>query len=87
MSRIKIYVFDVDTRAEVRTATWAGDVDWPGAPVPGSTWFHCDEWAGETVNRVGFNAPVPDGEPALTVEVRTDSEIIRHLLDEHGFTP
>lgn len=86
MSRIRIYVFATKPHPDLSFAGWTGDVDWPGAPEPGSTWFHCSDWAGETVNRVAFYAPVADGEPGLTLEVKTDPETIRHLLAEHGFT-
>jgi hypothetical protein len=87
VSRVAIYVFlHKPSREEPRTAVWSGDVDWPGAPRKDDTWFHCSEWAGETVNRASFYAPAAPGEHAFVLEIRTDVEVLRHLLDEHGFT-
>jgi hypothetical protein len=90
VSRIAIYVFrhlfeplaDLDAP---RCVTWRGEVDWPSAPVKGDIWYHCGDWAGETVERVGFCGP-EDGKTHVSVEVRTDAGVLAHLIAEHGFT-
>lgn len=72
--------------APLRAVHWKGQVDWPGAPGQGDTWFHCGEWGGELFHRVGFNAPVQSDEPGMDLEVETTGEVLRHLVDEHGFS-
>lgn len=89
MSQAAIYVFlnrlqDSGALGVLRCVTWRGEVDWPGAPGKGDTWFHCGDWAGETVARVGFCGP-EDGRTHVSVEVRTDAEVLAHLIAEHGF--
>jgi hypothetical protein len=92
MSEASIYVF-LDRRhdaatayaAPLRVVTWRGQVDWPGAPRKDDTWFHCGDWAGETVDRVGFCGP-EDGRTHMSIEVRTTPEVLVHLRDEHGFS-
>ncbi len=83
MSRIAIYASlgpNLDPGAR-----WEGNVDWPGSPRRGDTWYHCEDWAGETVERVEFFAPVRAGKPALAIEVRTTEGVVQHLVDMHGF--
>lgn len=89
MAEVWIYAF-LDERspgaAQARSARWQGEVNWPGAPRPGDTWFHCGEWAGETVDRSSFSGP-DDGRTHLNIELRTTREVLDHLIADHGFSP
>lgn len=82
MSEVWIYVFLNDRS---RHLAWSlGEVNWPGAPHPGDTWFHCGDWAGEEFDRVSFYGP-ENGKTRLDIEVRTTSEVLAHLIADHGF--
>jgi len=83
MSRVEIFAFvKPDFGSGLRAARWKGDIDWPSAPPVGGTWFHCGDWGGEVFDRVSFCGP-PD--ISLHCEVRTDVEVLQHLVAEHGF--
>lgn len=86
---VRIYVFlndRLDRRtATLRCATWIGRVDWPGAPRPGDSWFHCSEWGGETFDRVGFTGPDSEWKTYLDLEVKTTPDVLAHLVADHGF--
>lgn len=89
MADVSIYAF-LDRRHDVlgyegpRSVVWHGQVDWPGAPRPGDTWFHCGDWTGEDVDRSSFQGP-EDGKTRFIMEVRVTPEVLEHLLAEHGF--
>jgi hypothetical protein len=59
-------------------------VDWPGAPLPGSSWSCCGDYASETVRAVTFNW---GGRAGLTLEIATDDETVSHLVEAHGWQP
>lgn len=90
MTNVKFYVFldrahesaDVDGP---RFATWEGPVDWLGAPRQGDSWTHCGEWTAEFFDQVSFDGPL-HGKTSMALEVRTDPEVMGHLIAEHGFT-
>ena len=89
MSEVGIYVLLNDrsdrSAAGPRSVKWVGQVDWPGAPRLGDSWFHCSEWGGETFDRVDFIGPDSTWKTHLDLEVRTTPEVIAHLTAEHGF--
>lgn len=89
MAEVEIYAFlvrklDVLGHVGPRSVSWRGQVDWPGAPRPGDTWFHCGDWGGEEFERVGFQGPEA-GRTHLSLEARVTPEVLAHLLAEHGF--
>lgn len=86
MALVRIHAFvRPDPLRGLRVAMWLGQVEWPGAPREGDTWFHCEDWGGETVQRGAFNAPVVPGQPGYDMEVRTTLEVLEHLVAAHGF--
>ena len=82
-----------DINSEQRYLTWIGEIDWPSLPQEGSTsWCHCDGWAVETIHRVYFNGPyvferASESEPKapVTIEIKTDDQVMDHLVLQHGF--
>jgi hypothetical protein len=83
-----------ERRAETPLAAeWMGAIDWPTAPRPGvDHWVHCGDWSAEEIHMVFFYGPPPvsgpvgNGKPGVTIEVRTEADVIAHLIADHGFT-
>lgn len=85
-------LFDSSTEAY---ATWEGELPWPSVPPAGADWVHCGGWAVEQLTKVYWQGPQalvfdPDEEFAVftspvSIEVWTSSQVIRHLVEKHGF--
>lgn len=78
-----------DIRSDQRYLTWIGEIDWPSLPQEGTyAWCHCDGWAVEKIHAVYFNGPYlfePEPKAPVTIEVKTDDDVMDHLVSDHGF--
>jgi hypothetical protein len=78
---------DPGNTSDVPSCTWQGELGWPSVPPVGATWFHCGDWAGETISRVGFSGPEEHATNDVSIEVKAGADVITHLIADHGFTP
>jgi hypothetical protein len=100
--RIGIYVRETyktfprtPSDTDLRMVTWDDDSPWSDIPPAGGNWVHCSAWATESFERVNYIGPSLLDQGAgddfaetcdVSLEVFTTQDVMRHLVERHGFT-